>query len=154
MGCRKLFVIVTKLNKRNTKKTTKSILTFDFTALYTSMPQILLIKVLSSIINFVFKSNTWRPVGFSKTSIYWASKGFGRRYFTGQTLTNAASFLITKYYFTIGNLVFKQEKTYFYITSNLYLFKNLKSKGYPSAYKFHDDDDELFLWYGWPTKGV
>ena len=27
-------------------------------------------------------------------------------------------------------------------------------KSAESQYQAHDDDDELFLWYGWPTKGV
>ena len=45
---------------------------------------------------------------FSKTSVFWTSKGCERRYFTSQTLIDANSFLITKCYFAIGNLACKQ----------------------------------------------
>ena len=44
---------------------------------------------------------------FSKTSVFWTSKGCERRYFTSQTLIDANSFLITKCYFAIGNLACK-----------------------------------------------
>ena len=33
----------------------------------------------------------------------------GRRYFTKQTIVKAMSFLINKCFFTIGNIVFKQD---------------------------------------------
>ena len=72
------FPVVTKLSKINTKKKAKSILTSDFTTLYTTIPHNLLIKVLSEVINFVFKSKTQSRIGFSNISVYWASKGCGR----------------------------------------------------------------------------
>ena len=93
----------------NNREKAKSTSTFDFTTLYTTTPQNLLITVLSEVINFAFKSKTRSPIGFSKTSVYWTSNVCGRRYFTKQTLIDAVSFLITKCYFIIGNLVFKQE---------------------------------------------
>ena len=37
------------------------------------------------------------------------SKGAQRRYFTKQTLVTAMSFLINKCFFTIGNMIFKQD---------------------------------------------
>ena len=75
------------LNKINVKK--KPISTFDCSTLYTTIRHRLLLKVLSEIINFAFKSKVRKRLGFSKTSIYWTSKGAGRRYFTKQTLVNA-----------------------------------------------------------------
>ena len=51
-------LIFTKFNKINTKKKAKSISTFDFTTLYTTIPHNLLIKVLSEATIFVFKSKT------------------------------------------------------------------------------------------------
>ena len=86
------FPIVTKMNKRDTKKKPKSISTFCFTTLLTTIPHNQPTKVLSEIINFVFKSKTRSRIGFSKTSIYWASKGSGRRFFTRQILIDAISF--------------------------------------------------------------
>ena len=43
-------------------------------------------------------------IGFSKTPVYWASKGAGRRCLTKQTLVNAMSFCINKVFFAIGNI--------------------------------------------------
>ena len=114
-GCKKFWVvqnsfpIVRKLNKINVKKKAKSISTFGFSALYATIPHKLLLKMLSEVINFAFKSKVRKHIAFSKTSIYWTSKGAGRRYFTKQTLVNAMSFLLNKCFFTIGNMVLKQD---------------------------------------------
>ena len=50
------FPIATKLNKINVKKKAKSISAFEFSILYATIPDKLLLKVLSEVINFVFKS--------------------------------------------------------------------------------------------------
>ena len=98
-GLCKTLPIATMLNKINVKK--KSISTFDCSTLYTTILHKLLLKVLSEVINFFFKSKVRKCIGFSKTSIYWTSKGAGRRYFTKQTLINAISFLINKCFVTL-----------------------------------------------------
>ena len=103
-GCKKLWVVLnsfligTKLNKINVKKKAKSISTFDFSTLYTTILHKLLLKVLSEIINFVFKPKVIKRIGFSKTVMYWTSEGAGRRYLTKQNLVNALCFLINKYF--------------------------------------------------------
>ena len=61
-----------------------------------------LLKVLSEVINFAFKSKVRKCIGLSKTSIYWTSKGAGRGYFIKQTLVNATSFLINKCFVTLS----------------------------------------------------
>ena len=86
--CKILFPIATKLNKINAQKKAKSISAFEFSMLYSTIPDKLLLKMLSEVINFVFKSKVRKRIGFSKTQIYWTSKGAGRRYFTKQTLIN------------------------------------------------------------------
>ena len=53
----------------STKKA-KSISTFDFSTLYTTILHKLLLKVLSEIINFVFKPKVIKRIGFSKTVMY------------------------------------------------------------------------------------
>ena len=105
LGCKKFWVaqnsfpIATMLNKINVKK--KSISTFKCRAFYTTTLEKLLIKVLSEVISFVFKSKVIQHIGCSKTSIYWTSKGAGRSYFTKQTLFNAISFLVNKCFVTL-----------------------------------------------------
>ena len=114
-------LIVTKFNEIDTTKKAKRISTFDFTTLYTAIPHNLLIKVLSEVMNFVFKSKTPSRIGFSKTSIPWTSKGYARRYFTRQTLIDFILFLI-KIRFTIGNLMFKQEIGIYMVIGRFPLF--------------------------------
>ena len=86
------------LNKINVIK--KSITTFDCSTLYTTILHKLL-KVLLEVINFAFKSKVRKCIGFSKTSIYWTSKGAGRRHFTKKTLVNAISFFTNKCFVTL-----------------------------------------------------
>ena len=93
------FPIATMLNKINVKK--KSISTFQCSTFYTTTLDKLLIKVLSDVISFVFKSKVRQHIDFFKTSIYWTSKGVGRRYFAKKTLVNAISFFINKCFFTL-----------------------------------------------------
>ena len=105
LGCNEFWVaqnsfpIVTMLNKSNVRK--NYISAFDCSTLYTTILHKFLLKVLPEVINFAFKSKVRKRIGFSKTSIYWTSKGARRRYFTNQTLVNAISFLINKYFVTL-----------------------------------------------------
>ena len=105
LGCKKFWVvqssfpIATMLNEINFKK--KSISIFECSTFCITTLDKLLIKVLSEVISFVFKSKVRQHIGFSKTSIYWTSMGVGRRYFTKQTFVNAISFLINKCFVTL-----------------------------------------------------
>ena len=74
------FPILEKLDKINKRKNAKSLYTFDFSTLYTTIPHKLLLQVLSDIIKLVFKSNTYNRIGFSDSSTYWTKKGVGKRY--------------------------------------------------------------------------
>ena len=69
----------TKLNKIHVKKKVKFISPFEFSILYTTVPHKLPIKELSETINFVFKFKVSKHTGIFKTSVYWTSKGAGRR---------------------------------------------------------------------------
>ena len=126
------------------------ILIADLIALYTTIPHNFLIKLLSEVINFVFKSKTRSRIGFSKTSIYQTSKGCGRKCFTTQIVIDVILFLTTKCYFMIKNLVFKQEigiPVDIYLApywENLFLYffeskfvQQLMSKGFPRVCNFH-----------------
>ena len=96
------FPIATILNKINSKK--ESITTFDCSTVYTTILHKFLLKVPSEVINFFFKFKVIKCIDFSKKSIYWSSRGAGRRYFTKQTLVNAISFLMNKCF---ANLLLK-----------------------------------------------
>ena len=143
------FPIIEKLNKINTRKKAKSISTFDFSTLYTTLPHHLLIKVLTEIIEFVFKGSIRNKIGFSQFSIYWTSKGTDKRFFTKQSLIYVVTFLIQNCYFTVGNLVFLQligipmgiDPAPFWANLFLYFFESayvqtLISSSSPVAFKF------------------
>ena len=86
-----------------------SVLTFDFSTLYTAILRNLQLKMLLEGTNFVFKSKVRKCIGFCKTSIHWISMRAGRKYFTKQTLVNAMFFLINKCFFAIGDMALKQD---------------------------------------------
>ena len=144
------FPILEKLDKINKRKNAKSLYTFDFSTLYTTIPHKLLLQVLSDIIKLVFKSNTYNRIGFSDSSTYWTKKGVGKRYFTQTRLIETVSFLIEECYFTIGNLVFKQnigipmgiDPAPFWANLFLHHFESkymqlLISAGSDKAFRFH-----------------
>ena len=79
----------------------KSISTFYFSNLCTTIAHNLLLKVLSEVVKFVFKSKVTKHIVFSIKSLYRTFKGAGRRYFTKKTLVNAMSFLINKCFYTL-----------------------------------------------------
>ena len=144
------FPIIDKLKRVNARKNAKSIATFDFSTLYTTIPHDLLTTVLSEIIKFVFKSSIRKRIGFSPSSIYWTSKGAEKRYFTQQSLIDTVTYLIKECYFTVGNQLFKQDigipmgidPAPFWANLFLYFYeerfmKQLISSGSPRAYKYH-----------------
>ena len=92
------FPIATMLNKINVKK--KSISTFQCSTFYTTTLDKLLIKVLSKVISFVFKSKIRQRIGFSKT----LSIGLLRVLEEDTLLSTLLSilfFLINKYFVTL-----------------------------------------------------
>ena len=102
LGCKKFWVVQNSFSIAtmiNVKK--KSISAFECSTFYTTTLDKLLIKMLSEVISFVFKSKVSQCIGFSKTSFYWTSMGVRRRYFTKQALVNAISFLINKRFVTL-----------------------------------------------------
>ena len=104
------FPIISKLDQINSRKRAKRISTFDFSTLYTTIPHNLLVEVLSKVIDLVFQSKkSPGRIGFSKSSVYWTPKGVDKRFFTRETLIETVRFLITNCYFTVGNLVLKQD---------------------------------------------
>ena len=144
------FPVVEQLNRINIKKNAKRISTFDFSTLYTTIPHDLLIKVLSEIIDFVFSSSQRNRIGFSASSVYWTSKGKDKRFFTKASLVETVTFLNKQCYFTVGNLVLKQDigipmgidPAPFWANLFLYSFESkfvqsLISLGSTRAYHFH-----------------
>ena len=62
----KYFPIVTNLNKINVYKKAKSVSTFDFNTLYTTIPRKLLLNALSEVINFSSNLKSENALAFLK----------------------------------------------------------------------------------------
>ena len=69
-----VYKILFQLNKINVKKKAESISAFEFSILYITIPDKLLLKLLSEVVNFAFKSEVRKRIGLSKKYIYWTSK--------------------------------------------------------------------------------
>ena len=104
LGCNKFWVmqnsfsIATMLNKINFKK--KSISTFQCSTFYTTTRDKLLMKVLSEVISFDFKSKIRQHIGFSKTVSFGLLRVL-EEYTLLSTLFSMLSFLINKYFVTL-----------------------------------------------------
>ena len=61
-----------KINKRNKAK---SIMTFDFSTLYTKIPHNLLIQALNEIIDFCFKGGISNAVYVKEDRVSWRKSG-------------------------------------------------------------------------------
>ena len=65
--------IIKKLDKINSEKKDQNISTLNFSTLYTTLPHADLVKVLSEIIDFVFKSGRKTFISVNKFSGYWSN---------------------------------------------------------------------------------
>jgi len=102
--------VLKSLSHINKKKNAKSISTFDFSTLYTSLPHDKLIKELCEIIDFVYNAGSSRYIVISKYGRAYWSKSNPKTLvsFTRNSLKVAVKHLIQNCYFTVGNVVMRQ----------------------------------------------
>ena len=126
---------IKQLNKNNKAK---SISTFDFSTLYTKLPHTDLVKVLSELIDFVFKGGRKDVNGSRKfLTVKNSSCFFTRKRHKGTSFDKTQIKLMIKHlicdsYFSVGNLVFKQcigipmgiDPAPFWANLYLYYFEN------------------------------
>ena len=92
---------IKKLNKRNLAK---SITTFDFSTLYTSIPHDKLKNALREIINFGFKGGDKFYIGITNYGARWVKdKSACNITFDKSSLKLAINFLLDQCYFNVGN---------------------------------------------------
>ena len=82
-------------HKIKSKEKAKSMSSFDFSTLYSSIQQIPH-KSAPEVIKFIVKSRVRKRISFSKTSSYRKSARAGKIHFTKKTFVNAMSFRIYK----------------------------------------------------------
>ena len=100
--------LINKLNVINSRKKNKEISTFDFSTLYTKLPHDDLLRVLNSLIDFVFDGGTRNYLGFNEYSSFWIRKPLGKAYFSKTKLKAVVKHLITSTFFEVGNLLTRQ----------------------------------------------
>ena len=94
------------LNKINKKSVAKSIVTYDFSTLYTKIPHKKLITVMNKIVDFCFKGYTQQYLSINGDKIEWTTTKPDNLYFTKSSLKQAICYLIENSYFSLGNMIF------------------------------------------------
>ena len=158
---------IAKLNAINESKGAKSISTYDFSTLYTTLPHLDLLRVLNELVDFAFdgkklkENRRKRYLAIIGDNSYWTNKKSSNSY-TKETIKQLITHLIRGCYFQLGNHIFLQkigipmgiDPAPFW--ANLYLyyyeqkFVNEKSKADPHlarkfkfASRFIDDEANL-----------
>ena len=106
--------IIEKLTRLNSTRRARNISTYDFSTLYTKLPQDDLIQKLNKIVDFAFKGGNVKKDGNRKyltvrgASTFWTKKKHGKNSFSKAQIQLITSHLIKETYFQVGNLLFKQ----------------------------------------------
>ena len=99
--------LIDRIEKINLRKRAKSMMTFDFTTLYTKIPHHLLLEALNEIIDFSFNGGTARAVYVSKYGASWRHSADSRAY-NVSAIKRAVKYAIENAYFQVGDNVFRQ----------------------------------------------
>ena len=101
--------VIESIKKLNSRKKAKSITTFDFSTLYTSIPHDKLKNAMREIINFGFKGGDKFYIGITKYGARWVNdKTKCNITFDKSSLKLAINYLLDQCYFNVGNLIFRQ----------------------------------------------
>ena len=99
-----------EINIINRKKKAKSITTYDFSTLYTTLPHDKLIKMLCNVIDFVFEGENRTHICISKNNVkYLWQKSKDNIAFSKSTSKTSLKHLMQNCYFMIGNLQLRQK---------------------------------------------
>ena len=94
----------------NRKEKAKSIATYDFSTLYTTLAYDKLINKLFNVIDFVFEVGNRTHICISKNNVaYWGRKSKDNIAFSKSTLKTSLKLLIKSCYFMVGNSLLRQK---------------------------------------------
>ena len=150
--------VLATLKKINGKKSAKSISCFDFSTLYTNIPHNKLLDKLNDLVEFAFKGGNRNNICFnSNGTAYWGRKA-KKKCFTKHSLKVALNHLISNCYFSVGNVVMRQnidipmgiDPAPFWANLFLYTYEHdyikklikedrVKAKHFHSTFRFIDD---------------
>ena len=99
------------VHKSLSRKSAKSISSFDFSTLYTKIPHDKLLDVLKKIVDFIFKGGTRKKVEINKfgTANWVSNQKSSSNKFTKESIIDAVSYLISNCYFKFGDKLFRQD---------------------------------------------
>jgi hypothetical protein len=100
--------LIDRIDKINSRNKAKSIMTFDFTTLYTKIPHNLLILALDEIIDFCFKGGISKAVYIGLHGASWRESGEARMY-SKRLIKTALRYAIENAFFHVGDKVFRQK---------------------------------------------
>ena len=100
--------LVNRIEKINKRNKAKSVMTFDFSTLYTKIPHNLLIQALNEIIDFCFKGGISKAVYVTDNGASWRESE-GTRAYSKSLIKLALKYAIDNSYFHVGNKVFRQK---------------------------------------------
>ena len=98
--------VIEKIKKLNQRNCAKSISTYDFTTLYTTLEHDNLLKDLKEIIDFVFSAGKSKYISYFGKTACWTNRKDNS--FSKSSLKAAITHLISECYFTIGDHVLAQ----------------------------------------------
>ena len=101
--------VLNTLDRLNKKRGARSIATYDFSTLYTTIPHNKLIDVLSKIVDSVFNDSTRIYICEGKKTAYWVKGNSSKNMYTGKDVKDCLTFLINNAYFRIGKTIFRQK---------------------------------------------
>ena len=102
--------VIQNIDRINKKKNAKCISSFDFSTLYTKIRHTELIERLSKIIDFVFFKGERNCIRISKLrNAYWGNASPENTCFTKTSLRCAVKYLIENCYFSVGNIIMRQD---------------------------------------------
>ena len=102
--------VLQALNQINSKKNAKTISSFDFSTLYTSIPHTKLLEELSGLIKFIFKGGTRSTISINKYGIArWTKYANNSQVkYDLDKILRAVKFLLDNCHFKFGNKIFRQ----------------------------------------------
>ena len=152
-------LVIENINIVNRKKKAKSVATYDFSTLYTTLSHDKLIKRLFNAVDFVFEGGNKTHICISKNNVaYWRKKSKENVAFSKSTLKPPLENLIQNCYFMVGNLLLRQkigipmgiEPASFWANLFLYTYENeytselisndkVKARHFQATKRFIDD---------------
>ena len=151
--------VINSLNKLSSLHKAKTITTFDFSTLYTSIPHDKLKNAMREIINFGFRNEDKFYIGITKYGAKWITdKKKCNIVFDKASLKLAINFLLDQCFFHVGNLIFRQvigipmgsDPAPFMANLFLYFYENkwlqstkkqdlIKARKFSNVFRFIDD---------------